>query len=88
MTKPPLIASPHWRTEDESTLRGLAQSGITASEIGKQLGRSEQAIRNRLNKLGISLKRIKTKGKAAPSERLNAAREFASAGAALKEKNE
>ena len=67
MTKPPLIASPHWRTEDESTLRGLA---------------------HRLNKLGISLKRIKTKGKAAPSERLNAAREFASAGAALKEKNE
>ena len=86
MTKPPLIASPHWTTEDESTLRGLALSGVSASKIGKQLGRSEQAVRNRLNKLGIALKRIKTKGKAAPSERLNAAREFVSAGAGLKAK--
>ena len=61
---------------------------MTASGIGKQLGRSEQAIRNRLNKLGITLKRVKTKSKAAPSERLTAAREFASAGAVLKAKNE
>jgi hypothetical protein len=64
----------------------LALSGVSASEIGKQLGRSKQAVRSRLNKLGIALKRIEIKGKAAPSERLHAAREFVSAGAGLKAK--
>jgi hypothetical protein len=54
----PLIAKPPWTTEEEERLRQLAQSGKSAVEISKLLGRAEKATRYRLHKLGVSTKRI------------------------------
>jgi hypothetical protein len=81
----PLIASPAWTAEEEARLRDLAlSSGMSVAEIGNQLGRTKKAIQGRLHKLGIQMKRIKLgrrmEGKAAPSERLAAARSYASTG--------
>jgi IS30 family transposase len=39
----PLIAKPPWTTEEEERLRQLAQSGKSAAEISKLLGRAEKA---------------------------------------------
>ena len=54
----PLIARPPWTTKEEDRLRQLAQSGKSAAEISKLLGRAEKATRYRLHKLGVSTKRI------------------------------
>ena len=53
----PLIASPPWTPEEEQRLRESAIAGEHPASIGKSLGRSEQAIRHRMNKLGIPSKR-------------------------------
>jgi hypothetical protein len=62
----PVVGSPPRTTEEEERLRQLAQSGKSAAEISKLLGRAEKATRYRLHKLGVSTKRItlrKAKGK-------------------------
>ncbi len=53
-----VITSRPWTTEEEQRLCVLAVSGDRPATIGKQIGRSEQAIRKRLYKLGIPPKRI------------------------------
>jgi hypothetical protein len=54
----PVVGSPPWTTEEEERLRQLAQSGKSAVEISKLLGRAEKATRYRLHKLGVSTKQI------------------------------
>jgi hypothetical protein len=44
--------------EELQRLRDLARSGKQAAEIGKALGRAEQAVRNQFHKLGMISKRI------------------------------
>jgi hypothetical protein len=57
--KRPLIASPPWTPTEDQHLRDLVLSSKSTADVAKQIGRSEQAIRNRLFKLGIPFKRIK-----------------------------
>jgi hypothetical protein len=54
----PVVGSLPWTPEEEERLRQLAQSGKSAVEISKLLGRAEKATRYRLHKLGVSTKRI------------------------------
>ena len=54
----PVVGSPPWTPEEEERLRQLAQSGKSAVEISKLLGRAEKATRYRLHKLGVSTKQI------------------------------
>jgi hypothetical protein len=64
-------ASKLWTKEADERLRELALSGLRASEIGTQLGRTADAIKNRVHKLRKQIKRVnvdsKRKGKAAGS---------------------
>jgi hypothetical protein len=55
----PLIAKPR-TAEEEERLRQLAQSGKSAAEISKLLGRAEKATRYRLHKLGVSTKALRS----------------------------
>jgi hypothetical protein len=47
----PVVASRPWNSEQDERLRALVLSGKHPAAIGKLLGRSEQAIRNRLYRL-------------------------------------
>ena len=67
----PLIAKPAWTSEEEKTLQTLLTCGVHPTEIGKQLNRSEGAIRHRMTKLGLRPKRGK-RTKSTPRERLQA----------------
>jgi hypothetical protein len=58
---PPLVASPPWTTEDEQRLRVLLIGGAPPSAIGKQLNRSEGAVRLRMKKLGLPAGRVKVR---------------------------
>ncbi len=51
--KRPLIASPPWTPEKEQRVRAGAEAAEHPAAIGKALGRTEQAVRHRMNKLGI-----------------------------------
>jgi hypothetical protein len=78
---PPLVASPAWTPEDEQKLRTMLMSGEHPTAIGKQLNRSEVAIRHRMTKLGLRSNRVKGRPVALPpSERMQAMREAVSAG--------
>jgi hypothetical protein len=79
--KRPLIASPPWTTEDEQRLRVLLISGEHPAMIGKQLQRSEVAIRQRMTKLGVRPKRGIVR--LSPSARMQALRDTVSAGAKI-----
>jgi ParB-like chromosome segregation protein Spo0J len=63
----PVVESRLWTSDEEERLRALVVSGKHPAAIGKLLGRSEKAIRNRLHRLGVPTKRIhvgpKAKGK-------------------------
>ena len=78
--KRPLIASPPWTLEEESRLRAAVEAGDHPAAIGKALQRTEQAVRHRMNKLGILSKRALSRAKSSPAERLKAARVAVSAG--------
>ena len=55
------IATPRpWRANDEAQFRSLALEGTSSAVIAKRLGRTEEAVRNRAQRLGISLKRKRT----------------------------
>ncbi len=43
-----------WKAEEEAKLKELAEAGLSRSAISKALGRSMQAVKNRLSKLGLS----------------------------------
>jgi hypothetical protein len=78
---PPLVASPAWTPEDEQKLRTMLMSGEHPTAIGKQLNRSEVAIRHRMTKLGLRSNRVKGRSVSLPpSERMQAMREAVSAG--------
>lgn len=51
----PLIASPPWTGEEEAQLRSMAEFGERPAAIARHLRRTEQAVRHRFYKLGISL---------------------------------
>jgi len=53
-----VVGSPLWTSEEDERLRASAISGKPVAEIAKQLGRTEHAVRNRIYKLQIPLKRI------------------------------
>ena len=46
-----------WLAEDDKQLRDLALAGTSTAVIAKRLERTEEAIRNRGRKLGVSFKR-------------------------------
>ena len=51
------IATPRpWRANDEAQFRSLALEGTSSAVIAKRLGRTEEAVRNRAQRLGISAK--------------------------------
>ena len=75
----PLIAKPEWTSEEEQRLGTLLTCGVHPASIGKQLNRSEGAIRHRMTKLGLRPKRGK-RPTLAPSERMQALKDSASAG--------
>jgi Myb-like DNA-binding domain len=78
---PPLVTSPAWTPEDEQKLRTMLLNGEHPTAISKQLNRTEVAIRHRMTKLGLRLKRVKGRPVAlTPSERMQAMREAVSAG--------
>jgi hypothetical protein len=56
MTKRPLVANRPWTSGEEAQLRAMAQIK-PAAVIARQLGRTEEAVRHRAFKLGISLER-------------------------------
>ena len=74
MTRIPLIAKPEWTIEEEQRLRTLLTGGVHPGAIGKELYRTEGAIRHRMTKLGLRLARGK-RIKLTPSERLQALNE-------------
>jgi hypothetical protein len=78
---PPLVASPAWTPEDEQKLRTMLMNGAHPTAIGKQLNRTEVAIRHRMTKLGLRSNRVKGRPVAlTPSERMQAMRGAVSAG--------
>jgi hypothetical protein len=56
-TLEPITLNPPWTPEEEAGLRAMVQLGKRAAVIAKQLGRTEEAVRNRASQLGISLRR-------------------------------
>jgi hypothetical protein len=56
-TLEPITLSLPWTSEEEAGLRAMVQLGKRAAVIAKQLGRTEEAVRNRVVQLGISLRR-------------------------------
>jgi hypothetical protein len=49
----------HWTPHDDDILRQAAIAGRPVVEMARGLGRTEDAVRMRAAKLGISLKRLK-----------------------------
>jgi len=45
-----------WTKSEDILIRKLAKSGVSTKSIAKQLGRTEDAIRNEASKKNISLK--------------------------------
>ena len=45
-----------WTKSEDSLIRKLAKSGVSTGSIARQLGRTEDAIRNEASKKNISLK--------------------------------
>lgn len=45
-----------WDDEAEAKLRSLAEAGASTQEVAKALGRSQQSVATRANKLGFSLR--------------------------------
>ena len=78
--KRPLIVSPAWTPAEENQLRAAAEAGDHPAVIGKALQRTEQAVRHRMNKLGIPSKRALRGAKSPAAVRLKAARDAVSAG--------
>jgi hypothetical protein len=74
----PLIAKPEWTADEEQRLRVQLISGVPPTAIGKQLNRSEGAVRLRMKKLGLPAGRVKVRSLA--GERTQALRNAASAG--------
>ncbi len=65
MSEPANIFFPHkeltrrrdaWTEESEAKLRALAEAGVYTQDVAKALGRSQQSVAHRANKLGLSLK--------------------------------
>jgi hypothetical protein len=78
---PPLVANPAWTPADEQKLRTMLMSGEHPTAIGKQLNRSEVAIRRGMTKLGLRSQCVKGRPVSlAPSERMQALRASVSAG--------
>ena len=46
-TLEPITLNPPWTPEEEAGLRAMVQLGKRAAVIAKQLGRTEEAVRNR-----------------------------------------
>jgi hypothetical protein len=67
----PLIASPPWSAKEHEQLRTLAVSGVRPGIIAKKIGRTESAVRGRLYKLGIPLKRSKILAESKKAEALH-----------------
>ena len=60
MAKQPLKSGKDWSKEDVSKLRDLARSNTPTGLIAYKLGRSDNAIRSKASKKGISLKPTNT----------------------------
>lgn len=45
-----------WTEEAEAKLREMAERGVYTQDVAKALGRSQQSVAHRANRLGLSLK--------------------------------
>jgi len=52
------VENPPWTSEQEDQLRRLAKNGESIATVAEQLNRSEQAIRHRARRLGITVRRV------------------------------
>lgn len=53
---PPAPKTRVWTTEEEAELGALVAKGLYAREVARTLGRSQEAVRNRANRLGLQLR--------------------------------
>lgn len=53
-----------WTIEDEEMLKAMAENGCYIQEVAKALGRTQQAVSHRANRLGVSLRSAPSKGRA------------------------
>jgi DNA-directed RNA polymerase specialized sigma24 family protein len=53
----------HWSDEEHEMFIRLAKEGHGSKDIGRIIGRSEEAVRSRATKLGVSLRAVRKKGK-------------------------
>ena len=60
MTARQLITNPPWTSEKDDQLRRLAKNGESIATVAERLNRSEQAIRHRARKLGLTIRRVAT----------------------------
>ena len=58
MTERQLIANQPWSSEQEDQLRRLAKNGESIATVAERLNRSEQAIRHRARRLGLTIRRV------------------------------
>jgi hypothetical protein len=85
--KRPRVASPPWTSEEEDQLRTGIIAGEHPADIAKKLSRSEGAVRHRMIKLGLQSKSVKRRlAVSTPSTRMQALRDFVSAGAKMNSK--
>jgi hypothetical protein len=52
------VENPPWTSEQEDQLRRLAKNGESIATVAERLNRSEQAIRHRARRLGITVRRV------------------------------
>lgn len=52
-----------WTTHDEERLRQPIESGVSPAKIGKDLGRTESAIRARAHAMRLTLRTLGTRRK-------------------------
>lgn len=45
-----------WTEEAEAQLRALAEAGVYTQDVARALGRSQQSVAHRANRLGLSLR--------------------------------
>lgn len=52
-----------WTSQNDREMKGLIKEGTPARAIAKQLKRTEAAVRQRIHKLGLSLRSSKKKAR-------------------------
>ena len=55
------MPGPNWNDEEDKALRCLVEQGLSAPQIARQLGRTTNAINNRLRRLGLFLSEVREK---------------------------